>query len=293
MLSTLGHTRRRPLLTVSAQSRHATSVANARPRYFSYSPESCRWSQATLLSVLGICQYSSREPRTRGPSKARLRNAVSSSDLRTSFAPSNHFSATGALAKPQQYHASHSSQGYSPTNSNGVRPGSYPGLRRVASIPRTHYNSHQPLRKDSVPTPTSATSYESWRDPSSASSPFPFDDGPFPSPFQMPSVHFGPGSTPPISQWRDVRRVQSHSTLIGSPAIDMKKSFNYGMRSPLPNLNGGDFLGSVPSLSHPVSSMQGRHSPDFMGTMPSFNSLHSFEPHSAPALHTSDTYPWA
>lgn len=231
-----------------------------------------------------ICQYSSREPRARGPSKARLRNAVSSSDLHTSsYNPHTHSQAKSERPSHQMHHF-RPSQGYESR-------GGYPGLRRVASIPRTHLNSHH-TKKGPTSIPLPAPSYQSWRDTCAApASPFSFEDGPFPSShFQMPSsIQFA------ASPWRDVRRVHSHSTLIGSTGNNMKKNISYGMHSPLPLMNGGDYL-SAGSYGH-VSAL-GRHSPDFLGSMQSFEGMPQQHPLSSSydqqpqPLRTPDVYPW-
>ena len=287
----------------NARFKHATSVANARQKYaFRASEAHTRLKE--LLQCSGdhpvchrctsrglICQYSSREPRARGPSKARLRNAVSSSDLRTSsYNPPTHTQAKSERPSHQLQHF-RSSHGY---ESNGIQRSNYQGLRRVASIPRTHLNSqHTKKGLMSIPLPPP---FQSWRDTCAApASPFSFEDGNFPSShFHMPSSVQYAACGGSASPWHDVRRVHSHSTLIGSTGTNIKKSINYGMHSPLPLMNGGDYLGAG-SYGH--VSAPGRHSPDFLGSLQPFDAMpqhtlsSSYDPQPQP-LRTPDIYPW-
>ncbi|KNZ78450.1 Xylanolytic transcriptional activator xlnR [Termitomyces sp. J132] len=139
-----------------------------------------------------ICQYSSREPRTRGPSKARLRNAISSADLRSSPNPRVYSHGPQHSQQLRNYH----SQNYESLSD-------YRSLRRVSSIPAT-------LRTDEPSElPPNTATFETIRE---YTQPFTFDEN-------APQYHNPPPlqytqSDPRTSQLRDMRRVQSHSTLI-------------------------------------------------------------------------------
>ncbi|KAG6833671.1 hypothetical protein H0H87_002867 [Tephrocybe sp. NHM501043] len=133
-------------------------------------------------------KYSSREPRTRGPSKARLRNAVSSTDLRAS---SNARSFSHNPQHTQQL-LHYDSQVYDTLPD-------YRSLRRVASIPISFQDEPRGLPID----PT----FESYAPP--------FALNETSTTYHTPPLNYTQPD-PRTSQLRDMRRVQSHSTLIGS-----------------------------------------------------------------------------
>lgn len=183
----------------------------------------------------------------------------------------------------QQLHQYHS-QGF-----DTVRAG-YPGLRRVASIPRTYYNSPHAPQREPPSNLVNPAPYENWRESGATPSPL-YEENIFSAPqMQMPQVHF---PTAQANQWRDVRRVQSHSDLIGSRGANLKKSSEYGLHNPVPTFNHdpmgptsyGQILGYgrfSPPLESSIYSMQ--HS--------ATQQLSSFEHQNNQMQHPSGILPW-
>ncbi|KAG6814552.1 hypothetical protein H0H92_000080 [Tricholoma furcatifolium] len=178
----------RPTTAPSERQRTVQACDKCRERKTKCSGEHPVCQRCTTRGL--ICQYSSREPRTRGPAKARLRNAISSADLRTSPHPR----AYSHGPQPPQHLRHYSSQTLS----------DYRSLRRVSSIPTT-------LRADesnelSLNPPTFET-YPSFA-------------------VEEPPLQFQPGD-PRTSQLRDMRRVQSHSTLVGSRGGNLRTTLSH------------------------------------------------------------------
>ncbi|KAF9469245.1 hypothetical protein BDZ94DRAFT_1293668, partial [Collybia nuda] len=166
-----------------------------------------------------ICQYSSREPRPRGPSKARLRNAISSVELHAQHNANldrrglQHAPLTLSPKQIQHYR----SQEYA-ENEPTVFP-----HRRVASFPRPQPDSQNYFPSGTIPNTAIYDAHDLL--------PLPYDNRSYTAPqatppMQMPSPRFINGNIRP--HYREVRRVQSHSTLIGGG-----KDFNHNMRSPM------------------------------------------------------------
>ncbi|KAG6898264.1 hypothetical protein C0992_000709 [Termitomyces sp. T32_za158] len=178
-------------------------------------------------------KYSSREPRTRGPSKARLRNAISSADLRSSPHPRAYSHGPQHSQQLRNFH----SQNYESLSD-------YRSLRRVSSIPSTlHTDEPSDL-------PLNAVNFETYTQP------FTFDEN-------SPQYHNPPPlqytqSDPRTSQLRDMRRVQSHSTLIGSRGLSLNRN-----TSNYPNFRQVDSLSGQASYTQQWAS-QGNLSPRVM-----------------------------
>lgn len=187
-----------------------------------------------------ICQYSSREPRPRGPSKARLRNTVSSVDLHSSTTPNS-------LVAHGSHHVQHKPSQKEPFHSQECTENGY--HRRVSSIPasgipRSFYDSRAQTYSASISNPGT---YEAFRTPTSE-----YDEHSYPDTLQVPHSHFGNQS----QEWHDVRRVNSHPSLMGRGA---DKSLRYGGHSPFDfsiDLVGPASYGQVPSYKPPSSSVE-------------------------------------
>ncbi|KAG5647305.1 hypothetical protein DXG03_000843 [Asterophora parasitica] len=210
-------------------------------------------------------KYSTREPRTRGPSKARLRNAVSTTDLRTS-------------PKPRTY--SHGAHHFEPLHHLRQH---YPrdiltnqqSLRRVASIPRSfHGSDHNVQMSTHGFEPVSETFMQ----------PFGFDENSYDSPTFPARQSQYVAHNPRAPQWRDVRRVQSYSTLIGSSEGNLNR---YASPHPLASLGAPE--------SYCQWTSQERVSPP---PMPMYNTYDQFMPPAAPLepqvprLLSPKVHPW-
>ncbi|KAG6907413.1 hypothetical protein DXG01_008984 [Tephrocybe rancida] len=208
-----------------------------------------------------ICQYSSREPRTRGPSKARLRNAVSSADLRSSPNPN-----------PYSQLRHYNSQTYDTSPNNR-------SLRRVASIPSSlQVGEHRDLPLEPVAFDTMRESYTQS-----------FAFGENSTSYHAPPPLQYTQSDPRMSQLRDMRRVQSHSTLIGSHGGRLNKNTPSYPSFHSPN----DFPGQVSYGQHWVS--QAGTSPPPIPAFDTANHLLSPGPRVEQALQprlSPKVHPW-
>ncbi|KAG6862044.1 hypothetical protein C0995_007174 [Termitomyces sp. Mi166 len=190
----------RPAPTPSERQRTVQACDKCRERKTKCSGEHPVCQRCTTRGL--ICQYSSREPRTRGPSKARLRNAISSADLRSSPNPRAYSHGPQHSQQLRHYH----SQNYDSFSD-------YRSLRRVSSIPATlHTDEPSEL-------PLNAVTFETMRE--THTQPFTIDEN---APqYQTPPLQYTQ-SDPRTSQLRDMRRVQSHSTLIGSRGVGLNRN---------------------------------------------------------------------
>ncbi|RDB21527.1 Xylanolytic transcriptional activator xlnR [Hypsizygus marmoreus] len=183
-----------------------------------------------------ICQYSSREPRTRGPSKARLRNAVSTTDL---HALSSHVrSSSQTMQGLDTESQTRLLQQYGSREIFNTVQADYSTARRVASLPRSYADVHP--ESQAVP-----STYETWRETYAPHVFQGYDDGSYVTPqYQAPPTHFPTSQGQP--QWRDVRRVQSHSTLIGNSGSGLGRNTQNGMH--FPDVN--NLVGPASSYGH-------------------------------------------
>jgi hypothetical protein len=173
-----------------------------------------------------ICQYSSREPRPRGPSKARLRNAISSVELRT---PQNQHSIQSerhgipltplalSLKQIQQYRSQEFVD-----NGQSVIP-----HRRVASLPRSHHDSRHYLPSSSV---MSTHVYDNHDVLPLSYGSHSYNGSHGTPPMQIQPDRFNNQHLKP--RYREVRRVQSHSTLISGG-----REHQYDLHSAMPFRN--------------------------------------------------------
>ncbi|KAF8077795.1 hypothetical protein FPV67DRAFT_13239 [Lyophyllum atratum] len=243
------HLFRPPTATPSERQRTVQACDKCRERKTKCSGEHPACQRCTTRGL--ICQYSSREPRTRGPAKARLRNAISSADLRS---PSNLPNYSHGPQSVEAEQPPHQSRHFPSQHYQALQD--YPILRRVASIPRS---PHADSELHSVP--MNAYGFEAAHD--NYMQPFRYEDSSYDAPFHAPPAHYTPGNLQ-ISHLRDVRRVQSHSTLIGSSGGGLSRSTQYGHPSPQPF---DDFTGSY---SYGQWPLQGQISPRPVGMFDTF-----------------------
>ena len=201
-----------------------------------------------------ICQYSSREPRPRGPSKARLRNAISSLDLRPPSKTNN-----DVLVQQGPHRVQGHSQKSMLEHRACFENRHLEHVHRRASMPQLNRDFPEFNPAGSAPREFCGMTMLGY-EPSYAGG-----TATQPQQFSNHKEHH-------LQQpWTDVRCIQTHFTLDGRNEEDTAMQF--GLHGPPP-------LPMVGSNSYGSFSSRGRVSPTFQLPLPLFEraAVEHFEP---------------